>query len=340
MDRFAPELKSGEVTTGDVKQMTAEQVNAAYGHLNHALLDTDPTMQHIKQLALLAPDFLEARARFTGQAVKGLGGKVGREQLRAVSMIAMKQAGMMYVISKLTPGGHWDYKHPFEVTINGRTYSFRSVPEDIWRLTMEGSDARREFVSGRTNPFFTKLYQGAISGRNYRGEKVSFTDTVGEALANYIPIVARAIPGVRSLTETGRNSPVTPLQQLAGSLGVRISRYSPITKTYQLGTEWKKTQGLPLDTGVYPISKYQQLRYALEDGDMEKASAEYHKLLDAGMKPYKVREGFRDSLFKPFTGTKQSDAKFQKSLTGDDLQTYNEAALRRKAIAHSFLFVR
>ena len=340
MNRFAPELKSGEVTSGDIKQMTAEQVNAAYGHLNHALLDTDPTMQHMKQLVLLAPDFLEARGRFAGQAAKGvLGGKVGREQLRAVGVLALTQAGAAYTLSQLIPGGKWDPKRPFELNVSGRTYSLRSVPEDLFRLLAEGPDARREFISGRINPLLQKSGQ-AISGRNYRGEKVGFMDTVGEAIANYIPIIGRSIPGIRNLTETGRNSPISPLQQLSGSLGLRISRYSPITKTYQLSSQWQKDQGLPLDTGVYPVSKYQQLRYALEDGDMEKANAQYRKLIDSGMNPGKVREGFRDSLFKPFTGTKQSDAKFQKSLTGDDLQTYNEAALRRKAIAHSFLFVR
>lgn len=337
MSRYAKEIANGEVMPADVKFLSAEQSNAAYGHLNYALLDRNPTMQHLIQIVALAPDFLEARGRFVGQALKGFASKSGHEQFRAIATLAAVQAGSAIVISSLM-GDKWDPKHPFEVTHNGRTYTLRSVPEDLFRLLFSGPDTRREFVRARVNPLTGMGWQ-AVTGRNYRGEKVGFWDTVGETLANYIPITARSIPFVRNLTESGRNYPVSPLEQLMGSLGLKISRYSPITKTYQLASEYKKANGIPADTGVYPVSKYQSLRYALEDADMDRAKVEYQKLRSLGMTSDKIRTGFQESINHPFTGTKASDEKFKKSLAPEARESYDQAVARRREILRKFGFV-
>jgi hypothetical protein len=336
--RYSKELASGEVTLGDIKQLSAEQTNAAYGHLNYAMLDRNPTVQHFLQLGLLAPDFLEARGRFTAQALKGLASKGGHEQLRAIAVLAAVQAGAAFTLSKLL-GDEWDPKHPFEVTHGGRTYTMRSVPEDLMRLLFSGSDVRREFMRARWSPGVSAVVQ-AGTGKNYRGEQTDMLHTVGELLANYIPITARQIPGLRQLTETGRNQNVSPLEQLAGSLGVKVSRYSPITKTYQLAADYKKAQGIAQDTGVYPVSKYSQLRYSLEDGDLDRARMEYQKLIDAGEKRTKIGEGFRESIFHPFTGSQTSDLKFKKSLQGDDRLMYDAAVKKRHEILKRYQAMR
>lgn len=338
MQRYASQLKSGEVTVGDVKMLSAEQSNAAYGHLNYALLDRDPLMQHLMQLGLLAPDFLEARARFVGQALRAPVSRAGHEQFRAIATIAMVQAGAAYTLSKLL-GDEWDPKHPFELTHNGRTYTMRSVPEDFARLFLSGADVRREFVSGRINPVVQKVDQ-LRTGRNYRGEQVGAWETMAELLANYIPITARQIPGIRQLTETGRNQTVTPLEQLAGSLGMKISRHSPITKTYQAARDWKEANGMPEDKGSYPVSKYQQLRYSLEDGDLERARSEYQKLIDSGEKRAKISEGFRESILHPFTGSQANDLKFKKSLKPEDRALYDLAVRKRHEILKRYQAMR
>lgn len=332
MKRFAKKIASGEVTEADVKFLTSEQTNAAYGHLNYALLDRNPTMQHILQLGLLAPDFLEARSRFVGQALKP--SKAGHEQFRAIALLAAVQAGTAFTLSALM-GDEWDPKHPFEVTHKGRTYFLRSVPEDLFRLFFSGADKRREFVSARVNPAAQKAWQ-MVSGINYRGEKVGFWDTIGELLTNYIPITARSLPGVRELTATSRNNPVSPLEQLAGSMGLKISRYSPITKVYQLAHDWEKSQGIAADTGSYPVSKYQQLRYALEDGNMEKAQAEYKKIRATGVVPGKIASGFKESITHPFTSSKATDEAFRKSLNAQGKNQFDQAMQRRQDILKRF----
>lgn len=338
MERYASNLKSGEVTVGDVKMLSTEQSNAAYGHLNYALLDRNPLMQHLMQIGLLAPDFLEARSRFVGQALRAPVSKAGHEQFRAIATIALIQAGAAYTLSQLL-GDEWDPKHPFELTHNGRTYTMRSVPEDFARLFFSGADTRREFVSARINPVVQKIDQ-LRTGKNYRGEQTGAWETMGELLANYIPITARQIPGLRTLTETGRNQTVTPLEQLAGSLGLKISRHSPITKVYQAARDWKEAAGLPKDTGSYPTSKYQQLRYALEDGDMERAKTEYQKLVDSGEKRDKITSGFRQSILHAFTGSEANDAKFKKSLSPEDKQLYDLAVRKRHEILRRYQALR
>ncbi len=328
--RFASELASGEVTLKDVKLLSAEQSNAAYGHLNYALLDRNPTIQHMLRLAALAPDFLEARGRFTGQAIKGLSSKVGQEQLRAIAFLAATQAGSALVLSQLL-GTQYDPKHPFEVLYNGRRYTMRSVPEDIFSLMKD----TRSFAYSRINPLISKGAIQYLTGQNYRGEKVTAGETTAELLAGYIPITARSIPGLRDLTFTGKNQPVSPLEQFAGSIGVRISRYSPISETYKLANDWKDKQDIPNDRGSYPVSKYQQLRYSLEDGDLENAAQAYAELRKT-MTPDKITSGFEESINHPFTGSTANDRRFRASLEGYDKEMYDLAVRKRASILNTY----
>jgi hypothetical protein len=340
MEVYAKELKSGQLTESDVKLLSAEQTNAAYGHLNRDLLDTNPTVQHFKQLALLAPDFLEARARFVGQAIKGvLGSKVGEEQFKAIAFLALVQSGTAFTLSQLT-GSKYDPTKPFSVIHGGREYTMRSVPEDLLRLgydlsgTAKGGDRGIPFISARLNPLAASLGE-IISGRNYRGEKSTLKDSMEELLAKYIPITARSIPLMRSLTETSRQTPITPLEQLAGSLGLKISRHSPITETYAKASEWMEKNGVPKDKGSYPVSKFQQLRYALEDGDMDRAKEEYDKLAKTA-KPDAIAKGFALSVNHNFTKSAAMDAKFRASLSPSDREVYDLAKRKRVEIIGAF----
>lgn len=328
---YDSELKSGKLQDKDIKLLSAEQTNAAYGHLNYDLLDRNPLMKHLSQLTLLAPDFLEARARFVGQAAKALtGSKAGLEQFRAIAVLAMIQAGAAYTISKLL-GVDWDAKHPFEVMYNNRRYGFRSVPADLVHAITD----TRKFVYGRVNPLLVKGAIQEITGLNYRGEKVGSLDTAEELLAQYIPITARSLPGLRELNKTTRDNPVSPTEQLAGALGLHISRYSPISETYKRAGDWMEKQGIPKDKGSYPVSKYSQLRYALEDNNTEKASKEYQKLRK-DQTPIQIATGFRSSLMRPFTKNQQTDSQFYRDSSPDDRKVIDLAKKRRGEISLRF----
>ena len=324
---FAKELSRGEVTPDDIKALSAEQSNAAYGHLNYADLGRDPTWQHFLRTFLLAPDFLEARGRFTGQAIKGLASKTGREQLAALGTLAATFWVAARIGNKLNDDD-WHFDHPFEVKVGNRWLSMRSVPEDLFKLFQDP----HKFINGRLSPMFGQTGLELITKRNYRGEKIETPQILEEALTRTIPITLRDIPGLRDLTESGRNNPVSPWQSMLGTMGLHVSRYSPITETYKLAADWNKQQGYKPDTGTYPVSKYQQLRYALEDADFEKAQAEIQKLRQEGLTKDKLRKGFAESVNHPFTKSKATDEAFRYSLEGKDRATYDEAVRQRKLI--------
>ena len=71
-----------KLTDDQIQFLTGQQANAAFGELNYDMMGRNKTFQDVMRLVLLAPDFLEARARFVGQAVK----PYGHEQFMAAAV--------------------------------------------------------------------------------------------------------------------------------------------------------------------------------------------------------------------------------------------------------------
>jgi hypothetical protein len=331
MDRYKDDLAAGKVDEWQIKNLSARQSNAAYGHLNYTDMGHNPTIRHAAQIILLAPDFLEARARFVGQAAKGLvGGKVGTEQLQALAFLAMTQFIFARIFNKLT-NDDYEWKHPFEIRVDNKYYGLRSVPEDMYKLVSNTTG----FIGGRISPLFGKFVQEGVFGVNYRGERTSVGDAIGDIMAGVVPMALQ--PLVSEWTSTGRAHDLSWWEQILASGGVQIHRYSPITTVYPMAHDWVKAN-YPEDVqkGSYPVSKYQQLRYALEDNDTEKAHKEVDKLIAGGMKKHDVAMGFKSSIDHPFTGSTKHDKEFYKSLDEDDQQRYKAAVERRKEILHRF----
>jgi hypothetical protein len=336
--RYAPELKAGTVNIDQIKILSAQQTNAAYGHQNYALLGPNgrnPTLQHILQVAFLAPDFFEARARFTGQAAKGIFSKTGVEQLNAFLLLG----AVLTTIAQLTNmllNGEPDWEHPFEIKYRNRYYGLRSVPGDFLHamkdaLVMLGlKQDKLSFIQGRLSPIVGKGLMQGLFQINWRGEKVDSFDTFKDIVFGTVPMPLQFL--TRQFTSTGKATPISPLEQMAGALGIHIHRYSPITEMYPLAKQWQK-ENYPntLEKGTYPISKYTQLRYALEDGDKEAVVAEFKKLRDTGMTAEKIATGFRESTQMPFTDNLFHDKQFYRSLSEYDKLKF-DAAIKRRAV--------
>ncbi len=96
-----------------------------------------------------------------------------------------------------------------------------------------------------------------------------------------------------------------------------------------------KTKDIPKDKGSYPVSKYQQLRYALEDGDLSRAGEEFDKL-KTGTTREKVVSGFKESVTHPFTQSRKMDEEFQASLKGKDRAVFDLAKKKREEILMRF----
>ena len=332
MERFAGELKAGTATEFQVKNLSAQQANAAYGHLNYTELGHNPTIRHAFQIALLAPDFLEARARFVAQSAKSLtGAKTGYEQMQAFAFLAVTQV-VAATIQKVLTNGEADLDHPFEMRFGNKYYGMRSVPEDVYKAFHNPTG----FIGGRISPIFGRFVQEGVFGVNYRGEHTTVGDAIKDILAGTVPMPMQTL--TRQWTDSGKANPISPFEQILSSAGVQVHRYSPITTMYPIAEKWVQANH-PEDVrarGAYPVSKFQQLRYACEDGDKEAIQKEIKRLEVAGLTPAKLASGFKSSVNHPFTGKESHDADMAKTLSEDDKQTYHAAIERRKLILERF----
>lgn len=334
-DRFQPELKSGEVDQKAVDYLSAQQVNATYGHLNYVDLGRDPTIKHLMRITMLAPDFLESSARTVGQAGKALlGNKSGSEQLQAIAFLAATQYLTARVMNQaLTGDTHKE--EPFGIVAGGRVYSMRTVPGDLFDMVSRP----RQFASGRVSPLISSAWEVG-SGKNYRGEQIGITDSMRDIATNVLPMSLRPFLG-----SAGKGASNVPLwDQFITANGLRISRNSDINNAFHLGQQYARAnapQGQKPDSTVYPVSDWQQMRYALEDGDMAKAQAELEAVEGArgGKKASagSVIGAFKESLFRPWTGSKKMDPAFMESLSGSDKARLNKAIEARAQVWSNFM---
>lgn len=316
---FEKDLASGKVSPEDVKILSAEQANAAYGHLNYADLGHNPTMLHFFRLGLLAPDFLEARARFAGQALKGVtGGKVGREQLIALATLAVAQATLAYVSSKIT-GGEWDAKDPFAFHLGKRKYTMRSVPEDLVRFVTD----TRAFTYARLNPLVGRGIFQYGTGVDWRGKRVTAGETTKELLQQPVPLTLRPLLGIG-------NTPLSGWEELAGAAGLKISRYSNVGEMSKLAHKWMDESTNPRikaaeksrQQETLADSAYKPLRDALQKDDTKEAQKELQKLLTI-RKFSEIKTAMHAQ--RPFTGALKVERQFKRSLNADEKLQYDAA---------------
>lgn len=343
MERFKSDIASGKHTESDIKALTAEQVNNAYGGLNYRDMGSNPTVEHVLRLALLAPDFLRARLGFTKQAVQGLASKTGREQTTAMAVLAGTIYTAARVINGIINNGDTKAKEaPFGVMVDGKVWTLRNVPEDIYKAVTEP----RKFISGRLSPLIARTALEGLTGKDYRGQNISEGQVGLNALMQAIPISLREIPGLKDLTQTTAQSPISGLEQLMSAMGVHASRWSPVTNTYRNLNEWEKSQGKP-DRGTLPVSKYAQLRYRLEDSDAEGAKKEWDKLIEkehdqepkipVSQLKDKLAKGFHQSTMKGFAENADDEKEFYKSLDPDQKLQFKEATKMKSGIWRRFV---
>jgi len=172
--RYADKLNKDQIM-----ELTAKEANAAFGELNYEMMGRNKTIQDMFRLVALAPDFLEARAKFVGQAFK----PYGREQAAAL----VRLAAYMTVAAQATNylvNGETDWTQPFSIKIDGKYYTLRSVPGDMMHLVTDP----RSFSYHRLNPTITKPMIEALTGRNIFGQKQDIYSQMGDWLKGQAPI--------------------------------------------------------------------------------------------------------------------------------------------------------
>ena len=345
---YGKEVASGKMTVEQVARITANQINEAFGHQNMIDLGRSQTMQHVLRTLLVAPDFFEARHRFMANAALGaMGSKANREQFMAMAVGAMGLAvsakASATLLQQAGVNAQWDLHNPFALIVNNREYSLRSVPEDLMRLLPLGDPGDRirptlNYARNRLSPIQGKLLlYMATGGHDYKGNPQSFTQFLKETSGAATPSSLRGvIPGAKNLVD------LKGLEQVAVALtGVQIKRYSPEKSLFDLAKKYKESKNMEAPQAIYPVSKYKDIKDALNDGDIANAKEHWLQLLKEqaeigdnkknlpAMKA-KLAKGFAQSMKKNIIGNAKDELSFVKSLRGNDLVNYREAMKEKR----------
>jgi hypothetical protein len=314
---YKKELASGKVSRDDVMYLSAQQANAAYGHLNYMDMGRSKTMQHLIRMFALAPDFLEARARYSAQAAKVfIGGKNGVEQMNAMARNAIGLAGACAIINAILNNGDTHLMdEPFKIIYKNRAYHLRSVAGDWVHLIKRP----RQFFLGRVSPIGGRLAVRAATNRDYRGQVQKAEDFIGELLTSGIPISYRSlVPGMSS------NKDLNAWDSFLSASGIAVSRYSPMTKIYEMVDKWKEKNGIPAtEPGTYPTSKFRDLRNYVQDGKEGKVKDEWERLSkETKTPPEELFRRFSQSTMRGFTGSAKGDESLYATLSGEDKKMF------------------
>lgn len=348
---LADEIKAGTISEAQVEYLSSSQANARFGELNYADLGRNPTLQHVAQMLLLAPDFLESNWRNYAQAAAGLTGAAsGREAAKGLILTA----GVLWLTfrainSALNDDHNPHFEEPFGVvdSKHHRILTMRNEAEDVWRFykglrSTFKDGGRNTYVAGRTSPF-AGTFIDLLSGSNWRGEKSTAWESTRDLMVKWVPMSFKWLPGVKqtvqAISPTEHDSQISLWQQFLATQGLQVGRKSTIGDAYKLAADWKAN--LP-DTdprhekrhgAVEPQSKYVQVRYALEDQNRERLKEEIRKLNPKTAEDYKkLDHGMRESLLHAYTGSKKDDEEFFRSLPIDDQVTVAQADFQRHAM--------
>jgi hypothetical protein len=218
---YEKDLTSGKLTRDQLLDNAAKQANAAFGEMNYKYIGRNPTLQDALRLGLLAPDFLEARLKFAGQALR----PKGKEQAMALVRGALIMGVTAQVLNVLIGDDHKPHwNRPFSLIIGGREYTPRSVVADIGHLIINP----RSFWYHRLNPLWGRPLVELYTKRDFYGRKVEIDDTVKNTLKSWIPIPAQGL--VKK--NTGDNFIESTINALLSSIGVTNYPYKSDFEKY------------------------------------------------------------------------------------------------------------
>jgi hypothetical protein len=169
----------GKLNDHQILHLTAKEANAAFGELNYLEMGRNKTLQDMFRLVALAPDFLEARAKFVAQGLK----PYGREQSVALVRIAAYMAITAQVTNYLI-NREMDWSQPFAIKIDNRYYMLRSIPADLVHLVTKP----RSFTYHRLNPATARPVIEALTGRDQFGRERGIADQTVDYIKSFVPI--------------------------------------------------------------------------------------------------------------------------------------------------------
>jgi len=252
MERSKDDLKKGKITEDQIYAKTARQMNAAYGHLNYDLIGRNKTTQDLFRAVSLAPDFLEARIRFVGQALTPR----GAEQRRALLVLAVSMYVTARILNKLLDDDY-HFDEPFAVIHNKKKYQLRSVPSDIWEMMNDFG----KFAYHRIAPYSGVLLEAVTKYDLARGQEVTYSDVAKDAATAMLPNQVKEL-----FPDKWQKFPHDQklYTDLINTMGIKESKYTPAEKVeaFKLLDELKS-----MDIGDEHKKAIRQFKSLIESGD-------------------------------------------------------------------------
>lgn len=336
--RFAPELESGKVTIDDLAYHASQVANSAYGGLNYRLIGRSRTAQDFMKLFLLAPDFLEARARFAGSALRGLtGAKADRENLMAFALLGFSSWLGARVLNKIsTDDYHFD--KPFSVIIGNKEYRQRTVVSDAVEAFSSLIPGLNEpqgswrFAFDRFSPFgqlgwgIAGVGNEAVHG-NAEVAKEQFKKQLFDLATTPIPLGVKGpllaeIP--REYRPSGEFMQTIP-EALTSTFGVTARSYTNAGEIQKKANRFVSEQPNQKTQASFPASPYTDLRTFLRKDDLELAKKELAALEADGTDFDKIYKAFKKASNAPFTHDNKLEPKFLATLDDKEKQQYQDA---------------
>ena len=332
-----------KLTPDQVAELTANQMNAAGGLMNYRLrgadgnmwgrLGANKTWMDLQRMALLAPQFLEARARVVGQALK----PYGHEQRKMLII----QAGLLFigarVLNQLLDGDpHWD-NNPFSVVYKGRAYSIRSIVGDFWHALTDP----KSFAAGRLSPF-SRIGIESVTGRDLRTgarkEPPIQTEWVpGRVAQNVVVDLAN---WMTPITVEGMLPGAAGREQTLGSMalssvGIGSRKFTAGMEIHDLARDFNLSSDDPAtrnaqnrkDAGAYAQSPYRKLDALLDAGELDKAGQEIKSLQAEGKTLDQIANRYERNFY--YTGSAAREQSFYSKLTDKQKELYRKAKHER-----------
>jgi hypothetical protein len=342
---------SDKLSESELAELTAQQMNAAGGLLNKRLqgasnnfwsrLGADKRVMDFNRLLLLAPQFLEARARVVAQAFK----PYGAEQRKMLIVQALTMyVGARVLNQLLNDDPHWEEKALFGVVYHGKLYSIRTIVGDAWHAVSDP----KSFAAGRLSPW-GRLFIETVTQRDLRTgarkEPPMQTEWMpSRVVQNALVDVARWLMPIGS---EGFLPGAAGREQTAGgmalaSLGIGSRKYTPAMQVQEWARDFNR-KGDPAartfqrhqDADAHADSAYRKLDALLDAGNLKQAQTEYLELLKDGHKATAAATRYNE-VNRAFTGRLDREKDFRAGLNAAQKQIYDRAIAERKARNEAF----
>lgn len=338
-----------EWTPEKLNRYTAKEVNTYYRNLGSQGVFKSKTFQDLARAVFFAPQWIEGLVRSEGRGYGQFGkllttGKTGNIGAAMgtglVSYFAATQLVNLITRGKPTwenpePGHKFDAWVPdFIQGSNGFFISplsvFAETTHDSIKYAERGQeplDVTAQLLKNKLHPQVHALWT-LFGGKDFFGRPLYGWDRVTQAAKDVapIPMFART-GGYRGGAQ----------RQVMSTLGIKATvAPTSVNDIYQLAANYKREHGLstPADN-VHIQSEYADLRRALHDGDMAQAKVEYDALRKT-KSAEKISAYFKNYPARAFTGSREHDKGFKRSLDRGQMDIYNAALREREEVTRLF----